>query len=82
MPKRSIIAPKAPGSRLDMNETAYRVLQITTGALPNPDKQKDPIAVEMGRRGGLKGGKIRMASLSPAERSALGKKAAAKRWSR
>lgn len=39
-------------------------------------KAKDPIAVEMGRRGGKKGGKSRMALLSPEERSELGRRGA------
>ena len=43
---------------------------------------KDPIAVELGRRGGLKGGKARAAKLSAAERKAIASKAARARWSR
>src|SRR3982750_4673989 len=35
-------------------------------------------AADLGRRGGLKGGKARAAALSPAKRSAIAKKAAAK----
>lgn len=38
--------------------------------------EKDPIAVEMGRRGGKKGGKSRMAMLTPEQRSELGRQAA------
>jgi len=45
-----------------------------------PSKAKNPAAVALGRRGGLKGGKARMERLSKEERSALGKKAAAARW--
>lgn len=41
-----------------------------------PVKKKDPAAVAFGRKGGLKGGKARMALLSPAERSALARKSA------
>ena len=41
---------------------------------------KNPAAVELGRLGGLKGGKARAAKLSPAKRKAIAKKAAAKRW--
>jgi len=40
-----------------------------------PVKRKNPAAVALGRRGGLKGGKARMAQLSSEERSALGRKA-------
>lgn len=40
------------------------------------EHKKDPVAVEMGRRGGKKGGKNRMAMLSPEQRSELGRRAA------
>jgi hypothetical protein len=36
--------------------------------------------VELGRLGGLKGGKARSASLSPEKRKEIAQKAAAKRW--
>jgi hypothetical protein len=41
---------------------------------------KNPAAVELGRMGGLKGGKARAAKLSPEQRSEIAKKAAAARW--
>ena len=41
---------------------------------------KDPLAVELGRRGGLKGGKARASKLTPEQRREIAKKAAAKRW--
>lgn len=41
---------------------------------------KQQAASVLGRLGGLKGGKARMASLTPKERSELGRKAAAARW--
>ena len=37
-------------------------------------------AAELGRRGGLKGGKARSASLTPERRAEIAKKAAAARW--
>lgn len=39
-------------------------------------KRKNPAAVALGRQGGLKGGKARMALLTSKERSALARKAA------
>jgi hypothetical protein len=52
------------------------------GDLAPPEEQgKDPAAVALGRRGGLKGGKARAAALSKAERSKSAKKAAKARWS-
>jgi hypothetical protein len=41
---------------------------------------KNPAAVELGRRGGLKGGKARAAKLTAKERKEIAKKAAAARW--
>lgn len=74
MPKRS--------SKQDVAQIARRILQEATGETPKqpPPKPKHPAAVELGRLGGLKGGKARAAKLSPAKRKAIAKKAAAKRW--
>jgi hypothetical protein len=44
--------------------------------------QKNPHAVALGRKGGKKGGKARMAQLTPAERSELARKAIRIRWAR
>lgn len=41
---------------------------------------KDPLAVALGRRGGLKGGHARAAQMTAKERSASAKKAAQTRW--
>lgn len=41
---------------------------------------KNPAAVELGRLGGLKGGKARAKSLSAAERKSIAQKAAKARW--
>jgi len=45
-------------------------------------EEKNPAAVELGRLGGLKGGKARAAKLTPEERSAIAKKAAEARWAK
>ena len=45
-------------------------------------KQKNPNAVALGRLGGLKGGKARIAQLSPEERRALARKAVLARWAK
>lgn len=84
MPKRSSTAKP-----LDANEIAFRVLQEAIGeadcAPPVPEpvkppKEKNPAAVALGRAGGLKGGRSRMDAMTPEDRKALAKKAAAKRW--
>lgn len=71
MPKRSSKAPPA-----DPNTAAFHVLKRITGDAP----AKDPLAVELGRRGGLKGGKARAKALTARERSEIAKKAAQARW--
>ncbi len=45
-----------------------------------PNEGKDPAAVSLGRRGGLKGGRARADKLTPEQRSAIARKAAAARW--
>jgi len=48
---------------------------------PAPDQTgKDPAAVALGRKGGLKGGKARAAKLSAKERSEMASRAAKARW--
>jgi hypothetical protein len=42
--------------------------------------RKDPAAVALGRKGGLKGGYARAASMTAAERTASARKAAKARW--
>jgi hypothetical protein len=53
---------------------------------PMPKHKKDPLAVELGRRGGLaaagKGGRIRMAKMTARQRRALAKKAIKARWAK
>lgn len=44
-------------------------------------REKDPAAVSLGRRGGLKGGKARAAKLTPEQRKEIARKAAETRWS-
>jgi hypothetical protein len=69
----------------DAAQLAKFVVDVATGEIedrePTPEEQgKDPAAVSLGRRGGLKGGKARSKSLTPAERSEIAKLAASARW--
>jgi hypothetical protein len=66
----------------DGNQLAKMIVDMATGnAPPEPAKPaKNPAAVAMGKLGGPKGGKARAAALTPAQRKAIAKKAAAKRW--
>jgi hypothetical protein len=71
---------KMPG---DVNQRAKATLDLFTGKRESePERVKDPAAVELGRKGGLKGGKARAAKLNPDQRSKIAKKAAAARWGR
>ena len=47
---------------------------------PPIDPNKNQSAVELGRKGGLKGGLARAKSLTPNQRREIAKKAAAARW--
>jgi hypothetical protein len=73
--------PKRPR---DPNQRAKLIVDIATGASDEPKEPapKDLAAVELGRRGGLKGGKARAAKLREDQRSALARKAARARWER
>lgn len=76
--------PKRSSKPRDVNSLARSIVDEATGekpeAAPDPDTGKDPAAVELGRRGGLKGGKARAKKLSAKQRSEIAKKAAATRW--
>jgi hypothetical protein len=67
----------------DVNQRAKAIVDFATGTeeVPDPDEGKDPAAVALGRKGGLKGGKARAEKLTAEERSAAAKKAAEARWS-
>jgi hypothetical protein len=65
-----------------VNELGKRIVDEATGETEpfDPNEGKDPLAVELGRRGGLKGGKARAAQMTKAERVELARKAAQARW--
>lgn len=68
----------------DVNQLAYDVVQKATGQVKQPEEttKKNAAAVSLGRLGGLKGGKARAKVLTPEERTAIAKKAAATRWAK
>ena len=65
----------------DPNERAAEIVRLST---ENAEEQeRSPISqylAEIGRRGGLKGGKARAAKLSSRKRTDIAKRAAAARW--
>ena len=71
--------PKRPR---DVSQRAKLIVDIATGEVDDidPNAGKDPAAVALGRRGGMKGGKARADALSPEQRSDIAKKAARARW--
>jgi hypothetical protein len=78
MPDRSRKRPR------DVNALARQLVDEATSEAPpfDPDEGKDPAAVALGRRGGLKGGKARAAKMTPEERSESARKAAQARWAK
>jgi hypothetical protein len=78
MPDRSRKRPRDP------NQLGKLIVDIATGDVEDAreDTGKDPAAVALGRKGGLKGGKARAASMTPEQRSEAAKRAAQARWSK
>ncbi|MGO9322204.1 MAG: histone H1 [Solirubrobacteraceae bacterium] len=76
MPDRSRKRPRDP------NQLAKLIVDIATGEVEDTpeDTGKDPAAVALGRKGGLKGGKARAAKMTPEQRSESARRAAATRW--
>lgn len=73
--------PKRPR---DPNQLAKLIADIATGEVTETktDDGKDPAAVALGRKGGLKGGDARAKKLTAEQRSEIAKKAAMARWTR
>lgn len=70
----------------DINELAFDIVEsLTSEPQPSVEEEiprKNPAAVELGRLGGLKGGKARAARLSPKKRIEIARQAAKARWSK
>ena len=80
MPERSRKRPR------DVNELGRFIVDVGTGNAPpevhTDDGRKDPAAVALGRKGGLKGGRARAAKMTAEERREAARKAAVARWKR
>lgn len=80
MPSRAS-KPKRPR---DTNQLAWQIVQEATGQAPPPAPEppdtRNPFAVGLSKLGASKGGIARAATLSPAKRRAIAKKAVAARW--
>ena len=69
----------------DLNKRAAAIIAQSVGPDDegdDPYEGKNPHAVELGRLGGLKGGKARAAKLTPEERSEIASFAAKARWAK
>jgi len=78
----------------DPNQLAYEIVRMSTEELkpaqeepqeePKPDERSEvsKYLAEIGRKGGLKGGKVRAQKLSPQQRREIAQNAANKRWSK
>ena len=77
MPERS--RKKRPA---DLNKLAASIVADATAdeSEPDPYEGKNPAAVELGRQGGLKGGRARAEKLTAEQRSEIARKAARARW--
>ncbi len=66
----------------DFATNAFRVFQQAIGEEPKeePQPEKNAAAVELGRLGGLKGGKARAEKLTPEQRTENARKAVQARW--
>lgn len=65
----------------DFNQMAASILEDATDETqPEPIDPAKAAAIEYGREGGIKGGKIRAEKLTPEQRSEIARKAAQARW--
>ena len=76
MPDRSRRRPRDP------NQLGKLIVDLATGKADDAPEEdgKDPAAVALGRKGGLKGGKARASKMTPEARSEAARKAAEARW--
>jgi hypothetical protein len=70
-------APKRPR---DPNQLAKAIVDIATGQAQPPIDSEPSAASQLGRLGGLKGGRARADKLSGERRSEIAREAAAARW--
>lgn len=79
MPKRSSIH-KHPQDENQLAKSIVDLITTESEEEAEPQPEKNPAAVALGRLGGLKGGRVRAEKLSSKKRRDIAKKAAEKRW--
>lgn len=74
--------PNRPRRPRDPNELAHAVFLLAIGEAPpeEPEMEKNPAAVALGKLGGAKGGRARAAKMTSEERVESARRAAAARW--
>jgi len=80
-----MIVPKKKLPR-DTNQRAHQIAKLLTGEAEPEAREPERSAVseylaEIGRKGGLKGGKMRAKRLNSQQRKKIARNAAEKRWS-
>jgi hypothetical protein len=66
------LVPESRTGKPDVNQIGANLIDAVTGDLPKeePESDKNPAAVPLGRLGGLKSGKARTANILPLARHA------------
>jgi len=72
--------PRRPALPKDPSQRAKAILDMATGATSRPVEPELSEAQQFARKGGLKGGDARAATLSSKRRSQIAKLAAKARW--
>jgi hypothetical protein len=72
---------KMPKRPRDPNQLAKAIVEIATGERNDSVPTASPMA-DLGRTGGLKGGKARAATMTPERRREIAQRAAQSRWSK
>jgi len=73
---------KHPKRPRDLNQWAKHMVDLATGAAQEPPTPAPSPAAELGRRGGLIGGKARAKNMTAKQRSIAARKAAKARWAK
>lgn len=77
--------PKRSRKPRDLNRLAATIVDEATDNAPEAEAaepEKDPAAVSLGRRGGLKGGKARAEKMTAKQRREAAQRAARARWAK
>lgn len=74
------MSTKSPKRPRDPNQLAKSIVDLATGDAPVEKDSKNKAAVELGRRGGKIGGRVRADRMSAEERAEAARLAASARW--